>query len=127
MMKLLLKHGLIDGSCLTVTGKTIAENLESVPDLAQGQQVIMPLEKPIKATGHLQVGTLVLFSHLTPPDSCPQVTRDCALCSKSKQHLLGPVTTCCLVSSQRDQWAAQACICPFAQNRRLHSKAAPDH
>ena len=36
-------------------GKTLAENLESVPDLKQGQQVIMPLEQPIKASGHLQV------------------------------------------------------------------------
>jgi dihydroxy-acid dehydratase len=35
-------------------GKTVAENLESVPDLKEGQQVIMPLEQPIKATGHLQ-------------------------------------------------------------------------
>ena len=37
------------------TGKTLAENLEGVPDLKEGQQVIMPLEQPIKASGHLQV------------------------------------------------------------------------
>ncbi len=38
-----------------MAGKTLAENLESVPDLAEGQQVIMPMDKPIKQTGHLQV------------------------------------------------------------------------
>ena len=38
-----------------MAGKTLAENLESVPDLQQGQQVIMPIDKPIKETGHLQV------------------------------------------------------------------------
>ena len=52
VLKYLLKNGLLHGDCLTVTGKTLAENLESVPDLEEGQDVIMPLDKPIKATGH---------------------------------------------------------------------------
>ena len=48
-MKYLLKEGLIDGSCLTVTGKTIAENLEDVPDLNfEEQDIIYPLENPLK-------------------------------------------------------------------------------
>ncbi|MFD1628576.1 dihydroxy-acid dehydratase [Pseudopedobacter beijingensis] len=56
VMKYLLKKGLIHGDCLTVTGKTIAENLESVPDIEfENQKVIFPLENPIKATGHLQM------------------------------------------------------------------------
>lgn len=56
VMKYLLKKGLIHGDCLTVTGKTIAENLESVPDIEfENQKVIFPIEKPIKATGHLQM------------------------------------------------------------------------
>ncbi len=56
VMKYLLNKGLIHGDCLTVTGKTIAENLESVPDIEfENQKVIFPLEKPIKATGHLQM------------------------------------------------------------------------
>ena len=55
-MKYLLKEGLIDGSCLTVTGKTIAENLEDVPDLDfEEQDIIYPLENPLKKTGHLQI------------------------------------------------------------------------
>lgn len=41
--------------CLRMPGKTLAENLEGVPDLQEGQQVIMPIDKPIKETGHLQV------------------------------------------------------------------------
>jgi dihydroxy-acid dehydratase len=56
VMKYLLKKGLIHGDCLTVTGKTVAENLEGVPDLEfDNQQIIKPLENPIKATGHLQI------------------------------------------------------------------------
>src|SRR6195952_5352178 len=52
VMKYLLKQGWLDGSCLTVTGKTIAENLESVPELDfETQKVLLPVENPIKATG----------------------------------------------------------------------------
>jgi dihydroxy-acid dehydratase len=55
VMKYLLEKGLIDGSCKTVTGKTIAENLKDVPGLKSGQQVFMPIEKPIKKTGHIRI------------------------------------------------------------------------
>jgi len=55
LMKYLLEKGLLDGSCKTVTGKTVAENLKDVPGLAAGQQVIMPLEKPIKESGHIRI------------------------------------------------------------------------
>ena len=56
VMKYLLSKGLLDGSCLTVTGKTVAENLKDAPDLDFAKQdVIHPLENPLKATGHLQI------------------------------------------------------------------------
>jgi dihydroxy-acid dehydratase len=56
VMKYLLKNGLLHGECLTVTGKTIAENLKTAPDLDfDKQKIVMPLDKPIKATGHLQI------------------------------------------------------------------------
>jgi len=55
VMKYLLEKGLLDGSCLTVTGKTVAENLKSAPGLKAGQDVFMPLEKPIKPTGHIRI------------------------------------------------------------------------
>ena len=55
VMKYLLDNGLIDGSCLTVTGRTIAENLADVPGLTPGQKVILPLEAPIKKSGHLRI------------------------------------------------------------------------
>jgi len=55
VMKYLLSKGLLDGSCLTVTGKTLADNLATVPDLKAGQEVILPLEKPIKESGHIQI------------------------------------------------------------------------
>jgi dihydroxy-acid dehydratase len=56
VMKYMLAQGWLHGDCLTVTGKTIAENLASAPDLDFDQQkIILPKENPIKATGHLQI------------------------------------------------------------------------
>ena len=55
VMKLLLEHDMIDGSCMTVTGKTIAENLESLPGLSEGQPIVMPMDKPLKETGHIRI------------------------------------------------------------------------
>ncbi|MEN9952692.1 MAG: dihydroxy-acid dehydratase [Bacteroidota bacterium] len=56
VMKYLMSKGLINGECLTVTGKTVAENLATVPDIEfEKQNIIKPLENPIKATGHLQI------------------------------------------------------------------------
>jgi dihydroxy-acid dehydratase len=55
VLKYLLEKGLIDGSCITVTGKTLAENLAALPGLKAGQQIIQPIESPIKATGHIRI------------------------------------------------------------------------
>ena len=55
VMKYLLKEGFLHGDCLTVTGKTIAENLASVPDLNDGQQVIHEIQKALKPTGNIQI------------------------------------------------------------------------
>ncbi len=70
VLKYLLKNGLLHGDCLTVTGKTLAENLENVPDLEEGQDVIMPLDKPIKATGHL----CMLYGNLAENGSVAKIT-----------------------------------------------------
>lgn len=70
VLKYLLKNGLLHGDCMTVTGKTLAENLESVPDLEEGQDVIMPLDKPIKATGHLRM----LYGNLAENGSVAKIT-----------------------------------------------------
>ncbi|WZN62186.1 dihydroxy-acid dehydratase IlvD [Chloropicon roscoffensis] len=69
-LKYLLKHGMVDGSCLTVTGKTLAENLESCPDFTEGQDVVMPLDRPIKETGHLQI----LYGDVAPEGSVAKIT-----------------------------------------------------
>ncbi|KAH6889739.1 dehydratase family [Thelonectria olida] len=60
VLKFLLKEGLIDGSGITVTGKTMKENVENAPDFPSDQQIIRPLSNPIKPTGHIQImrGTL---------------------------------------------------------------------
>jgi dihydroxy-acid dehydratase len=55
IMKFMLQHGMIDGSCITVTGKTVAENLADVPDLKEGQDLLRPLSNPIKPQGHIQI------------------------------------------------------------------------
>ena len=70
VMKYLLEKGLIDGSCLTVTGKTIAENLQDLPGLAAGQDVIRPVENPIKASGHIRI----LRGNLAPGGSVAKIT-----------------------------------------------------
>ena len=55
LMKLLLEHGALDGGCITVTGRTVAENLAALPGLREGQDVIRPWDDPIKATGHIAI------------------------------------------------------------------------
>ncbi len=70
VMKYLLANGLLDGSCLTVTGKTVAQNLADVPGLAEGQKIIRPLSNPIKATGHIQI----LYGNLAPTGAVAKIT-----------------------------------------------------
>lgn len=70
VMKYLLSKGLFHGDCLTVTGKTIAENLENVPDLTAGQDVIKTVENPIKVSGHLRM----LYGNLAPDGSVAKIT-----------------------------------------------------
>jgi dihydroxy-acid dehydratase len=70
VMKFLLEAGYIDGSCMTVTGQTIAENLASLPGLADGQEIIRPLDRPIKPTGHIQI----LYGSLAPGGSVAKIT-----------------------------------------------------
>ena len=70
VLKYLLNHGLLHGDCLTVTGKTLAENLNEIDDLEVGQNVIKPIEKPIKKTGHLRM----LYGNLAPQGSVAKIT-----------------------------------------------------
>ncbi|RDW59600.1 IlvD N-terminal [Coleophoma cylindrospora] len=70
LMKFLLKEGLIDGSRMTVTGKTIKENLEKVKDFPTDQDIIRPFSNPIKKTGHLQI----LRGSLAPGGSVGKIT-----------------------------------------------------
>ena len=70
VMKYLLAEGLLDGDCLTVTGKTIAENLESAGHLNEGQDVVRTLDNPIKASGHLQI----LKGNLAPEGAVAKIT-----------------------------------------------------
>ncbi len=70
VLKYLLSKNLLHGNCLTVTGKTLAENLAEVPSLTEGQQVIRPLEEPIKATGHLRM----LYGNLAASGAVAKIT-----------------------------------------------------
>lgn len=70
VQKMLLREGLLHGDCMTVTGKTLAENLEDVPDLAEGQKVIMPISQALKPTGHLQI----LYGNLAEEGAVAKIT-----------------------------------------------------
>ena len=70
VMKYLLQKNYLQGDCLTVTGKTIEENLNEVDGLADGQKIIYPIENPIKKDGHLQI----LFGNLAEEGSVAKVT-----------------------------------------------------
>jgi dihydroxy-acid dehydratase len=80
VMKFLLKEGLIDGNPMTVTGKTVGENLESVADLSEGQKIIAPVRHPIKKTGHIQI----LYGNLAPEGAVAKIT------GKEGDHFSGP-------------------------------------
>ena len=80
-MKYLLKKGLIHGDCLTVTGKTVAENLEQVVDINfETQKIIYPIEQPLKATGHLQI----LYGNLASGGSVAKIS------GKEGEKFVGP-------------------------------------
>ncbi|WP_249975799.1 dihydroxy-acid dehydratase [Vreelandella olivaria] len=70
LMKILLDAGLLNGDCLTVTGKTLADNLADVEPYPMGQQIIAPLGNPIKAESHLRI----LFGNLAPEGAVAKIT-----------------------------------------------------
>ncbi|GAA6137973.1 dihydroxy-acid dehydratase [Arenicella sp. 4NH20-0111] len=80
VMKFLLEEGLLNGECITCTGKTLAENLSDLPALTPGQDLIMPLSEPLKRTGHIQI----LKGNLAPGGSVAKVT------GKEGEQFTGP-------------------------------------
>lgn len=70
VMKMMLEEGLLHGDCLTVTGKTIKENLSKLDGLKSGQQIIHPVNDPIKATGHIRI----LKGNLAPEGAVAKIT-----------------------------------------------------
>ncbi len=70
VMKLLLREGLLHGECMTVTGKSIIENLVHLPDLAEGQDLIHPFSNPIKKTGHIRI----LYGNLATEGAVAKIT-----------------------------------------------------
>jgi dihydroxy-acid dehydratase len=70
LMKRLLDAGLLHGDCLTVTGRTLAENLATVADYPAGQEIIQPLDKPIKSDSHLRI----LRGNLSPDGSVAKIS-----------------------------------------------------
>ncbi|XP_024986190.1 dihydroxy-acid dehydratase, chloroplastic isoform X1 [Cynara cardunculus var. scolymus] len=70
ILRYLLELGYLDGDCITVTGKTLAENAKLFPSLSEGQQIIRPPTNPIKETGHIQI----LYGNLAPDGSVAKIT-----------------------------------------------------
>jgi hypothetical protein len=69
-MKYLLQEGLLDGSCRTVTGRTLAENLNDLPGLKEGQSIVRTVNNPLKPTGHIQI----LRGNLAPEGAVAKIT-----------------------------------------------------
>jgi dihydroxy-acid dehydratase len=80
LMKYLLERGFLHGDCMTVTGKTLAENVADVPSLKAGQQVIQPIEKPVFPRGHLRI----LRGNLAPDGAVAKIT------GKEGERFAGP-------------------------------------
>jgi len=80
VMKFMLDNGMLHGDCLTVTGKTIAENLAELPGLVEGQDIVKPLSAPIKETGHLRI----LYGNLAEHGAVAKIT------GKEGLHFSGP-------------------------------------
>jgi len=80
VMKYLLENGMLDGSCMTVTGKTMAENLQDLPGLKVGQKIVHSISDPIKATGHIRI----LYGSLAPEGAVAKIT------GKEGLHFRGP-------------------------------------
>ncbi len=93
VMKYLLEHGLINGECLTVTGKTVAQNLTGLPGLRPGQEVVHTLDRPIKPTGHIQI----LRGNLAPDGAVAKIT------GKEGERFSGPAR---VFDSEEDMLAA---------------------
>ncbi len=93
LMKYLLDKGLLDGDCLTVTGKTLAENLASSKGLAEGQKIIQPVEQPLKPTGHITI----LTGNLAPGTAVAKIT------GKEGSRFSGPAR---VFDSEEDMLAA---------------------
>ncbi len=70
VIKYLLEAGFMDGSCMTVTGRTLAENVAELPGLKTGQKIVQPLSAPIKVTGHIQI----LRGNLSPDGCVAKIT-----------------------------------------------------
>lgn len=93
VMKFLLENNLINGECMTVTGKSITENLADLPGLTEGQEIIMPLSKPIKESGHIRI----LKGNLAPGGSVAKIT------GKEGEYFSGPAK---VYDSEEDMLAA---------------------
>ncbi|MEI6540638.1 MAG: dihydroxy-acid dehydratase, partial [Planctomycetota bacterium] len=70
VLKYLLEKGFLDGSCMTVTGKTLEQNLKNLPGLKSGQQIVHPLENPIKESGHIRI----MRGNVSPDGAVAKIT-----------------------------------------------------
>ena len=93
VMKHLMDEGLVNGDCMTVTGRTVAENLSDCPGLAEGQSIIQPLASPINPRGHIRI----LRGNLAPGSAVAKIT------GKEGQRFSGPAR---VFDSEEDMLAA---------------------
>jgi dihydroxy-acid dehydratase len=70
VIKMLLEEGFLNGECMTVTGRTLRQNVQDLPDLKPGQKIVQPLSVPLKDTGHIQI----LKGNLAPEGAVAKIT-----------------------------------------------------
>jgi dihydroxy-acid dehydratase len=98
VMKYLFENGMLHGDCLTVTGKTVAENLAELPGLAAGQDVIHPLNNPIKETGHIRI----LYGNLAKEGAVAKITGKEGFLFEGKARVFDDEDSCLDAMSRRE-------------------------
>ncbi|KAI9098484.1 hypothetical protein K1719_025109 [Acacia pycnantha] len=88
VIRYLLEQGLLDGDCITVTGKTLAENAETFVPLLKGQEVIRQVENPIKKTAHIQI----LYGNLAPEGSVAKITGKEGLYFSGEESMIAAIS-----------------------------------
>ena len=114
VMKYLIKEGIIDGTQLSVTGKTINENLAKLADLPEGQDIVRPVSNPLKPSGHLQI----LKGTLAPGSAVAKITGKEGTYFKGKARVFNDEGIYCCLGKWRNQKAKNSLCDQIRRSKR---------